>query len=254
MSAPDPTLFDITQQPKECLKCNRVLPASEFTRARKRKDGLHQWCKQCTQAYRDVYYGVPEVRESKVCNKCGRDMPIDSFHRNRNRRNSWCKECANAHVREFYKKHKERSVQYARNRRRRLKDKGLCPACGKFEQAPNRTRCAKCLAGALSEKRKAQRKAQMQRVKDEVFAHYGGYVCQCCGEFEPVFLSLDHVYNDGAEHRRQMNPNGRSAASSTMYAWIKRNGFPLGFQVLCFNCNMGKHLNKGTCPHQSKRG
>jgi len=25
---------------------------------------------------------------------------------------------------------------------------------------------------------------------------------------------------------------------------------PAGFQVLCFNCNIGKQLNDGTCPHQ----
>jgi hypothetical protein len=27
------------------------------------------------------------------------------------------------------------------------------------------------------------------------------------------------------------------------------NGFPAGFQVLCFNCNQGRRLNHGVCPH-----
>ena len=30
--------------------------------------------------------------------------------------------------------------------------------------------------------------------------------------------------------------------------WLKRNGYPAGYQVLCFNCNFAKH-RKGACPH-----
>ena len=26
--------------------------------------------------------------------------------------------------------------------------------------------------------------------------------------------------------------------------------FPEGFQILCFNCNAGKHRNGGRCPHE----
>lgn len=26
--------------------------------------------------------------------------------------------------------------------------------------------------------------------------------------------------------------------------------FPQGYQTLCFNCNSGKAINKGTCPHK----
>ena len=34
--------------------------------------------------------------------------------------------------------------------------------------------------------------------------------------------------------------------------WLYRNNFPKGFQTLCFNCNWGKHINDGICPHQQK--
>jgi hypothetical protein len=30
-----------------------------------------------------------------------------------------------------------------------------------------------------------------------------------------------------------------------------KQGFPDGFQTLCFNCNVGKYKNGGVCPHQS---
>ncbi len=35
--------------------------------------------------------------------------------------------------------------------------------------------------------------------------------------------------------------------------WLKANNFPPGFQTLCHNCNIGKHRNKGICPHKQKR-
>ena len=35
-----------------------------------------------------------------------------------------------------------------------------------------------------------------------------------------------------------------------MYEWIKRNNYPDGFQVLCWNCNSGKGANGGICPHE----
>jgi hypothetical protein len=38
-------------------------------------------------------------------------------------------------------------------------------------------------------------------IREDVIAAYGGR-CACCGEFERDFLTLDHVNNDGAEHRR----------------------------------------------------
>lgn len=86
-------------------------------------------------------------------------------------------------------------------------------------------------------------------VKDECFKAYGGYRCVCCGEQEPKFLSIDHVANDGAEHRKTMFTNHYYGS---IYAWLRRNDYPAGFQVLCMNCNFGKRMNGGICPHQQK--
>lgn len=95
-------------------------------------------------------------------------------------------------------------------------------------------------------------KAQHARIKDAVFAAYGGYICACCGENEHKFLTLDHVNNDGASFRRKIAGN-RQAAGYTTYRWLARNGFPSGYQVLCMNCNHGKRMNGGICPHQARR-
>lgn len=72
---------------------------------------------------------------------------------------------------------------------------------------------------------------------------YGG-ACGCCGETQEEFLSIDHINNDGAKHRREIGGGG----GSTIYQWLKNEGYPRGFQVLCFNCNMAKGFY-GQCPH-----
>ena len=88
-----------------------------------------------------------------------------------------------------------------------------------------------------------------QRLKREVFENYGGCVCACCGEIHMEFLSLDHVNGrgSGAKHRKELNLGKRGGLR--MYQILKRDGWPLGFRVLCMNCNFALgHF--GYCPHQ----
>jgi hypothetical protein len=95
--------------------------------------------------------------------------------------------------------------------------------------------------------RKATEKRE--RIKALVFAYYGGYVCACCGETERMFLSIDHINNDGADFRRR-ELGARNRAGNTTYRWLVKKNFPAGYQVLCMNCNHGKRMNHGVCPHQ----
>jgi len=93
-------------------------------------------------------------------------------------------------------------------------------------------------------------KKNHRRRKEQVYAAYGGYKCACCGETEKSFLSIDHKDNDGGIHRR----SGLYKGSGTgFYLWLCNNGFPSNFQVLCMNCQFGKKLNGGICPHQVRR-
>ena len=34
-----------------------------------------------------------------------------------------------------------------------------------------------------------------------------------------------------------------------MWEWTMKNNYPDYLQILCWNCNLGKSLNGGTCPH-----
>ena len=101
----------------------------------------------------------------------------------------------------------------------------------------------------LKAQSRAASKAKYQRVKDACFAAYGGYICACCGETEKAFLSIDHINNDGAAFR--MREFGKRNASGYLtYKWLEKHGFPSGHQVLCMNCQAGKRMNDGVCPHQ----
>jgi len=88
--------------------------------------------------------------------------------------------------------------------------------------------------------------------------------CACCGESELAFLCLDHVNGDGAEHRRKIGMAQGTAAQvhnqgqkvnvggNGLPYWLKKNNWPEGFQVLCYNCNSAKRVD-GICPHQKNK-
>ena len=111
--------------------------------------------------------------------------------------------------------------------------------------------CRHCRRPRLSDKsvcqhhasrHKVYRVERYQKAKDSVFAHYGES-CACCGERESVFLTIDHITGGGTKHVKSLAKN--------FYDWLVVNGFPSGFQTLCYNCNVGKYRNGGTCPHQT---
>lgn len=85
-----------------------------------------------------------------------------------------------------------------------------------------------------------------RRIKKEVVDAYGGR-CACCSETELTFLTIDHVHNNGAAHRRALS-QGRGG--HVIHALLKKTGYPDGYQVLCFNCNDGRYFNGGRCPHE----
>ena len=84
-----------------------------------------------------------------------------------------------------------------------------------------------------------------RKLKREVFSHYGK-VCECCGCDDIDMLSMDHIEGGG---REQMDSNGINGGSC-FYKWLKKKGYPPGLRVLCMNCNLGRFINGGVCPHK----
>lgn len=92
------------------------------------------------------------------------------------------------------------------------------------------------------EKEKHRRRSEKEAA---MRAYSPDLMCQSCGFSDIRALSIDHVNGDGAEHRKTI------AGGSQMYAWLKRHGYPSGFQVLCMNCQWIKRAeqNEATgCP------
>lgn len=142
---------------------------------------------------------------------------------------AWCKSCQKIDVYRWRCQNRDRALSIERASRARRRPKVL--AYLKQYYAKNRLRELE-----TARNRNAALKAA-------AYVAYGGYRCACCGEEERAFLSIDHVGNDGNVHRKAI---GRG---TSIYLWLKKNGFPPGFQVLCMNCNFGKRMNGGVCPH-----
>lgn len=137
--------------------------------------------------------------------------------------------------------------------------------------APGKLRCADCIRRAVEfnrrkrkdpnfvkdssarasewnrknpERRKAAFKKEARNLRIQVREHYGG-VCACCGEGRAEFLTIDHIGERGVgtRHRKRVG---------CVYRWLRMYGYPDGFRVMCYNCNLSAGFF-GECPHVGER-
>jgi hypothetical protein len=121
--------------------------------------------------------------------------------------------------------------------RNNLNKNGLCrTGCGN-ELASNSTQyCIKCLKNAGERANKYK-----HGVKYDVMSHYSGNSephCAVCGISNIQYLTIDHVNGRKGTYRSKSNLYGFE-----LYAWLKRNRYPSGHQVLCWNHNAAKRHN-----------
>lgn len=112
-------------------------------------------------------------------------------------------------------------------------DAKLCIYCGKNKPIKNIKFCEKC---------RIKKKRFNNSLRKIVLSGYGNK-CSCCGELEKLFLQIDHINNDGTNSRK------KRGAGYSFHKWIIKNNFPKNLQILCANCNWGRRLNNGICPH-----
>ena len=94
------------------------------------------------------------------------------------------------------------------------------------------------------EKRKASQKDFRERCKVEILTTYStGDIPECvrCKITDIDVLTIDHVNGGGFQERKKLGVGGGG-----FYLWLKRQGFPKGYQVLCANCNMKKLIREKT--------
>ena len=77
--------------------------------------------------------------------------------------------------------------------------------------------------------------------KLNILSHYSNGIIKCahCGFDDIRALSIDHIDGGGAPHRRM--------TGNDIYGWLKRNGYPDGYQVLCMNCQLIKRQVNREC-------
>lgn len=184
----------------------------------------------------------------KRCPKCGVEKPDIEFlpKTGKGRLRAYCHPCWTQYGRERRQANPEKFREYRSNWEKRNWPEARRRMYEWRKNNPERWR------ELQSRGRNQRAERQRQKHRNAVFAHYGEQ-CVCCGESERLFLTIDHINNDGAEHRRSLKAkigNGGTA----FFAWLCRSKFPEGFQTLCRNCNWGKHANGGVCPHQIPEG
>lgn len=157
-----------------------------------------------------------------LCLRCGRVPSIPGTKR--------CPEC------------KEKDNLTARSRYESRLNKNICARC------PNVVNNRKNLCDPCAAEQNSYQVSRSIKYKELAFSMYGN-ACACCGETLLMLLNIDHTKNNGAQHRRELGIRG----GKEFYNWLRKNGFPADFQILCYSCNQGKYLNDGVCPHEDSR-
>jgi hypothetical protein len=215
------------------MKCGKSKLLTDFVKSKSNTNGRKNTCKDCKNIYRKAGLGwdVPielakqeyerkhnEFKEKELerlkkravemtCTNCKQTKPVSNFRTSQRGKNGRTQPCKNC-----------------------------CSVIRKAYKSIPR----------VKEKARLFQKERARKLRSEILNAYGGE-CSCCGEKESQFLAVDHINNDGAQHRKQIGGTG------ALYLWLKKNNFPKDrFQLLCHNCNMAKSLY-GICPHQEKR-
>ena len=86
-------------------------------------------------------------------------------------------------------------------------------------------------------KRRELSSERQQRLKRYVIGHYsnGTNSCAFCSFDDMRALSIDHINGGGLKHIRSVH---------NLYNWLIKNNYPLGFRVLCMNCQWIKRSEK----------
>lgn len=162
----------------------------------------------------------------KTCTRCQRELPLSEFY------------------------------QFQRSDRLRPSTSARCDDCRSAERAerywadPERAREAAIAWRKRNAQRNRHRATEYRRIlRDAALQVYGGNPpsCACCGVAYPPFLCLDHV--DGGGNRHRLSIGGKT--SSPIWKWLRDQGYPPGFRVLCWNCNAALAMF-GTCVHRDQ--
>ncbi len=155
--------------------------------------------------------------QEKLCPKCKIVKKVSEFHVNNATKSGLrchCKKCCSDYRKTHYKANSGKYIAYTK----KWGNKNIA-------------------------KRRAYGKTYKLRIKMLIFTHYGKK-CECCGETELEFLTVDHILGGGTKHRR------KAGGGFVVYGEIIKQNYPSCYRILCRNCNWATRLGK-TCPHKA---
>lgn len=220
---------------KKCSKCGIDRPTRSFNKDDRYRDNLNPWCSVCNSERKRRWReklkaeAIYESPEEQACLRCRKVFSSSSFGVDRSRKTGlrpYCKPCDLAYHQEYVADHPQKTPKH------KAREYMVKYRANHHEEIVQRQR----------------------DLKLAVFTAYGGPVCVCCGEAIFEFLTVDHINSNGGAHRRALAKVVKylGLGGIHFYAWLRRQGFPPGYQVLCWNCNSGRHVNGGICPHKQK--
>ncbi len=195
---------------KLCLLCNNEFIDNSMGKSKK-------YCsRECLAKYN--YLRNRKLKKGNIvyklnCIECTREF------KSNNKKRIYCSEYCKKTV-----KNKKSSIYYHNNKSK------IMERTKKYARLNN-------------DKRTMYLRKYRKKLKNEFLNMYGNS-CICCGENkDDRFLTLDHVNNDAYKQKA----NGSNLLE---YKKAVKEYRPDLYQVLCWNCNCGKNVNGGICPHK----
>jgi hypothetical protein len=194
----------------------------------------------------------------KKCTKCGIEKELEDFHKGKSKdgRQPRCKSCVkNYHKDVYYIKNKDKIIkqqkayvldnklkvkQYQKEYRLKNKEKEAQRVKKWILNNPEKhTQYNKEYNLKHREKHHVQMSKIVKTRKQTVLSLCGGAICRHCGATNINFLCLDHINNDGTLDRK------KHGAGHNMYRAIINGKIDTKkMQVLCYNCNQKKEMNR----------
>jgi len=140
---------------------------------------------------------------------------------------------------QYYYSHREERLtkvkEYASEHQEEIKARRK-----KYKESGRKNEIASIWREKNRESLRQQGRQYRKDLKYEVLSHYSieeKPICELClknGDriTNINLLTIDHIDGGGDEHRKKIGGGGQAT-----YRWLKRNGFPGGYRVLCFGCN-----------------
>lgn len=212
-------VLKLNEEVKTCSSCGLQKPINEYRIVHDKRDASdyrYPKCRACVSLYnRDYKEGKlhPRLQRTRpgerLCVDCGEWKPLTEFWKGQ----TYCKPCQT-------KRHKEWELtkdarQYKRKYMREYMERRRAEGRGNYSD----------------------------NLADKILEIYGKS-CACCGEAQKLFLTADHINNDGAAQRRALGKSG-------FRRWLAKQPKRDDIQTLCFNCNSGRQRNGGVCPHKA---